>query len=614
VPFSTSAACRFLGLPPIFISEKEGRAWERTGHRFGLGKKLSLMLIACILLVSLGLVAITYSVYCRKVDSVYREKAERAANAVATRAYLSAYYVKHLREMIETDEFRQVHERAVAAGDEGIIMDWMRNQPPVWYEMDYYNADVDAQDDENENRIDLYHDYEMLLSNMNDARSVLGISSVYIQYVVDGVTYNLADPDESLFIIGTQEEHLDAFDAYPGNDRVPAIIYQFGDEWLCTACEPYVDGWEEDKALVGQVGVDINMSEVVRERHWFLFNSALFVVGLTLAAMVTAILLTWKLATKPLKLLAEGTMGFDMGEEGASRSKVIRLPIKPGDEIGDLYQEIQSMQVRIVDSAERLTKVAADRERVNTELGMAARIQASVLSQQFPDRPEFALCASMDPAKEVGGDFYDFYMLDDDHLALVIADVSDKGVPAALFMMSAKTILRYRARMGGGPGEILTSANAQLCKDNTMKMFVTVWMGILEISTGRLTCANAGHEYPTVRGGDGKFRVFQDQQGMVIGAMRKARYNDYTLDLAPGDAIFVYTDGVPEANDAAGEMYGMDRLEVALNRVADQSPEAILHAVRADVDAFVAGAKQFDDLTMLCLQYRGTPSEGEASI
>jgi len=220
----------------------------------------------------------------------------------------------------------------------------------------------------------------------------------------------------------------------------------------------------------------------------------------------------------------------------------------------------------------------------------------------------------MDPAKEVGGDFYDFFMIDDDRLALVIADVSDKGVPTALFMMSARTILRYRARMGGGPGEILTSANAQLCKDNTMKMFVTVWLGILEISTGRMTCANAGHEYPTVRGGDGKFRVFQDQQGMVIGAMRKARYNDYTLDLAPGDAIFVYTDGVPEANDAAGEMYGMDRLEVALNRVADQSPEAILHAVRADVDAFVAGAKQFDDLTMLCLQYRGTPSEGEASI
>ena len=218
----------------------------------------------------------------------------------------------------------------------------------------------------------------------------------------------------------------------------------------------------------------------------------------------------------------------------------------------------------------------------------------------------------MDPVKEVGGDFYDFYMLDDDHLALVIADVSDKGVPAALFMMSAKTILRYRARMGGGPGEILTSVNAHLCKDNAMKMFVTVWLGILEISTGRLTCANAGHEYPIVRGVGGEFRVLRDRHGMVIGAMRKASYTDYTLDLAPGDAIFVYTDGVLEANNAAGEMYGMDRLEATLNRVADQSPEAILDAVRADVDAFVAGAKQFDDMTMLYMEYRGLNEENDS--
>ena len=586
---------------------------ERQGRRIGLGTKLNTVLIVSILVISLGLVAITYGVYCRKVDSVYREKAERAANAVANKGYLSAYYVMHIREMIDTDEFRQVRARAVEADDESIIVDWMHHQPPTWYEMDYFDENADVVDDENVYRTDLYHDYVYLLDDLNSARSVLGITSAYIQYVVDGVTYNLADPDESLFIIGTEEEHLDAFDPYPGNDRVPATIYPYRDRWLCTACEPYMDGWEEDEALVGQVGVDIDMSEVVAERHWFLVNSATFVAALTLAAMLAGILLTRRLATKPLKQLSEGAMGFAMGEEGFSKDDVIRLEIQSNDEIGDLYREIQSMQERIVDNADRLTKATAERERVNTELSMATQIQDSALPGQFPDRPEFNLYASMDPAKEVGGDFYDFFMIDDDHLAMVIADVSDKGVPAALFMMSAKTIIRYRARMGGNPGEILTSANAQLCRDNAMKMFVTVWLGILEISTGKLTCANAGHEYPVIRGQDGRFRIFRDRHGAMVGVMKKAKYTDYILTLEPGDAVFVYTDGVPEANNAAGEMYGIERLEAALNRVADQSPEGILRGVRADVDAFVAGAKQFDDLTMLCLEYRGSSSAGEVS-
>jgi len=216
----------------------------------------------------------------------------------------------------------------------------------------------------------------------------------------------------------------------------------------------------------------------------------------------------------------------------------------------------------------------------------------------------------MDPAKEVGGDFYDFFMIDDDRLALVIADVSDKGVPTALFMMSARTILRYRARMGGGPGEILSSVNAQLCRNNEMKMFVTVWLGILEISTGRLTCANAGHEYPFIRSGGGPFRLFRDRHGIMAGAMAKAKYPEYTLTLEPGDQVFVYTDGAPEANDPAGGMYGMARLEATLSREAGREPEALLRAVCRDVDAFVDGAKQFDDMTMLCLTYWGAgPAE-----
>ncbi|MBQ6509099.1 MAG: serine/threonine-protein phosphatase [Flexilinea sp.] len=243
-----------------------------------------------------------------------------------------------------------------------------------------------------------------------------------------------------------------------------------------------------------------------------------------------------------------------------------------------------------------------------TELKTATDIQASMLPHIFPpypDREEFDLFASMDPAREVGGDFYDFFLIDEDHLAVLIADVSDKGIPAALFMMSTKILINYRARKGGTPAEILTDINAQIARDNESKMFVTIWMGILDVNTGVLTCTNAGHEYPAVCGPDGVFRIFRDKHGLVVGAMETAKYRDYELMLHPGDRIFVYTDGVPEANNSDGELYGMERLEAALNRSAKESPEQILNDIRADVDRFVNGAKQFDDLTMLCLEYKG---------
>ena len=254
--------------------------------------------------------------------------------------------------------------------------------------------------------------------------------------------------------------------------------------------------------------------------------------------------------------------------------------------------------------SERGKKIAVTK----TELRMASDIQDAMMPHvfpPFPERDEFELYACMDPAREVGGDFYDYFMIDEEHLAVLIADVSDKGVPAALFMMSAKNLLGYRARRGGTPAEILTDVNAHIARENKTFMFVTVWMGILDLTSGLLVCTNAGHEFPAICGADGIFRIFRDKHGMMAGIMEKAKYTDYEMMLNPGDKVFVYTDGVPDANNAAGENYGMSRLEAALNRTAGESPEKILHNIRADVDAFVNGAKQFDDLTMLCLKYKG---------
>ena len=254
-----------------------------------------------------------------------------------------------------------------------------------------------------------------------------------------------------------------------------------------------------------------------------------------------------------------------------------------------------------------------------TELNMATEIQTSMLPSTFPafpDRSEFDIYASMDPAKEVGGDFYDFFLIDDDHLATVIADVSGKGVPAALFMMSSKILLNDHATIGGSPAEILERVNKLVYANNKAYMFVTVWLGILEISTGKLTSASAGHEYPMINV-NGKYELLKDKHGLAIGAMPNSKYKDTEITLNKGDSVFVYTDGVAEATDANNELFGTDRTLEALNAIrAGVSQKEILAGVRSAVDAFVKEAPQFDDLTMLGLKYFGpkTSSESEMTV
>ena len=261
---------------------------------------------------------------------------------------------------------------------------------------------------------------------------------------------------------------------------------------------------------------------------------------------------------------------------------------------------------------EKKQQEAVEKERLNTELQTAGRIQGSMLPQEFPpfpDRKEFEIYASMDPAREVGGDFYDFFLIDKDHLCLVIADVSGKGIPASLFMMASKVILQSCAMLGKSTAEILNKTNEALCSNNQVEMFVTIWLGILEISTGKIIAANAGHEYPALMK-DGKFALLKDKHGFVIGGMDGVRYKEYEIDLKPGDKLFVYTDGVPEATDSSNNMFGTERMITALNQDPGASPEKLLHNVRSAVDGFVKEAEQFDDLTMLCIEYKG-PDGGE---
>ncbi len=308
--------------------------------------------------------------------------------------------------------------------------------------------------------------------------------------------------------------------------------------------------------------------------------------------------------TKRISQLSESNLEFRM--EDAFRT---------GDEVEELARSFAAISHKTVEYLDTVRRVTAEKERIGTELSLATQIQAAMLPHivpAFPDRKDFDIVGSMDPAKEVGGDFYDYFLIDSDHLCMVVADVSGKGVPAALFMMASKIILQSVAMLGGSPAEILTKTNEAICSSNEAEMFVTVWTGILELSTGRLTCANAGHEYPVFTRSDGSFELYRDPHGVVLGAMEGMRYTEYELTLRPGTKLFVYTDGVPEATNAGRELFGTKRMVDALNGDPDASPEEVLKNVRQAVDRFVLDAEQFDDLTMLCLLYKGPDAAREA--
>ncbi len=261
-----------------------------------------------------------------------------------------------------------------------------------------------------------------------------------------------------------------------------------------------------------------------------------------------------------------------------------------------------------------VVSMISELDRLDKELKLAADIQLSMLPMNFPpfpDRTEFDLYASMTPAKEVGGDFYDFFLIDPDHLALVIADVSGKGIPAALFMMASKTLIKNQLMSGCDPATAMERVNYQLCERNSARMFVTVWLAVLEVSTGKGLACNAGHENPGIRRAGGDFELLRYKHGLFAGVSKKAKYQNREFELHPGDCVFVYTDGVPEANNAREEMFGEDRLLATLNEGPDESPEELIHRVHGAVDQFAGGAAQFDDITMLSMKYYGVQEEKE---
>ena len=361
-----------------------------------------------------------------------------------------------------------------------------------------------------------------------------------------------------------------------------------------------------DNKVKGILCVQRQLDVLDAARHDYIRTVLAIVMILALLVIGGQSLYLHRTLLKPLQIITDEAYRFAK-ENNQSENKLTDT-IRNSDEIGMLAGSIDLMEERIRVYIEDITRITAERERIGAELDLASRIQSDSLPKNFPAYPgrdEFSIYASMRPAKEVGGDFYDFFMIDDDHLCMVIADVSGKGIPAALFMMLSKTLIKIKALTGCSPAEVLETVNNQICASNQEEMFVTVWIGILDLRTGVVKASNAGHEYPLIMHPGGKFRIFEDKHGFVVGGMPDIHYQDYEIYMKKGSKLFVYTDGLPEAQNADNEFLGMDRSVEFLNQHPESMPQELIETVEKSVDEFSGSAPRFDDLTMLCIEYDG---------
>ena len=469
---------------------------------------------------------------------------------------------------------------------------------------------------------------DLFLDNMQETLQGLAVEGEYL-LLINKNGYIVPGPQAKAFPIDQESKSGDVRDgrevmlgeavseALAGSSTAVAVVELSGSRYYMTASPIPSTGWalvsafdeeitkQPASLLQGSIAQIQADSTVAYQKQ----SGRSRVTGMVLLLIVMLLTLTGALVvggrivkplntiTKRISELDEDNLEFRMEDA-----------YKTGDEVEELARAFSAISHKTVEYMNKVVQVTAEKERIGAELTLATQIQGSMLPHifpAFPERKEFDIFASMDPAKEVGGDFYDYYLIDDDHLGMVIADVSGKGVPAALFMMASKIIIQSVAAMGYSPAEILERTNDAICAKNEAEMFVTVWLGILELSTGKLTAANAGHEFPAIRKPGGEFELYKDKHGFVIGGMEGMRYKEYEIRLEPGSKLFVYTDGVAEATNAENELFGTDRMIDALNTAPDVPPQEILKNVRASVDAFVKEAEQFDDLTMLCMEYNG---------
>ena len=407
--------------------------------------------------------------------------------------------------------------------------------------------------------------------------------------------------------LGYREEYMEGgkeatYSIYKQNP--PEEIELVNDDKYGYIASAYSPVFNSNGEPVAVVGVDVYMPDLQANMREFLIIVIAAIILVVLAAILMCFFFVKKKIVNPINKIRDTSKRM---VENLENEESIDVSVKTGNEIEELFDSFKEMYSDVKDYINKLGAVTAEKERIGAELDVAKHIQASMLPcifPAFPERSEIDIYATMEPAKEVGGDFYDFFMVDDTHLAIVMADVSGKGVPAALFMVIGKTLIKDHTTPGRDLGKVFTEVNQLLCESNSEELFITAFEGVLDLVTGEFVYVNAGHEMPFICKAGGNFESYKIRAAFVLAGMEGMKYRAGSMMLEPGDKIFQYTDGVTEATNVNNELYGMERLGTILNKVKNGTPHDILPAVKRDIDEFVGEAPQFDDITMLCLEYK----------
>ena len=446
--------------------------------------------------------------------------------------------------------------------------------------------------------------------------SVIYVAKVHTDTKEREYIYNVVSkasgfsPYEIGFRDTVNDEFLTVYDSIlKGETQLHNFMYSR--KGYTTSVYPVEDA---DSGVVAIVGVVKNMDLLTSAKNSYICQIILIEALIAILSGVVWVVYMRRRIVVPVQQLSEAALNMvEHLEDGNSPE----LVVKHDDELRELADSFATMYREVGAYIAKLETVTAEKERIGAELDVAAKIQSSMLPcifPAFPDRNEFDIYATMDPAKEVGGDFYDFFMVDADHLAFVVADVSGKGVPAALFMVIGKTLIKDHTGLHDDLGEVFTEVNNILCASNSEEMFITAFEGVLNLKTGELRYVNAGHEIPFLCRKGGVFEPFKVRAGFVLAGMQGIRYRAGSIQLEPGDKVFQYSDGIPEAINSEKAPYGMKRLESVLAKNSEKAPSELLPLVKADVDAFVGDADQFDDITMLCIEFKGNGRKAEISL
>lgn len=488
--------------------------------------------------------------------------------------------------------------------------------------------DVKTVISENGDQTEVYQQMAALFNKLKQDGDVTYLSLVVpdedsVCFYIDAMVEQMGDDPSNQIPYGSDILYVDA-----ANPDDPSDMEKYVTIWQCYAQNKGIEqplvtdndyGYnytgvsvilDENGQAIAEIQYILDMSDVRAYLNSFLLNMILISFAIIGVTMVSYIFFVRKVVTRPLGKLADFTQ--EITNFGTFENQ--RIHIRTGDEIESLSDSFNYMLAELENYIANLSKVTAEKERIGAELDIAKHIQASMLPcifPAFPERKEIDIYATMTPAKEVGGDFYDFFMVDDEHLAIVMADVSGKGVPAALFMVIGKTLIKDHTVPGCDLGKVFSDVNDLLCEANSEGLFITAFEGVLDLKTGLFQYVNAGHEMPFICKAGGEFEPYKIRPGFVLAGMEGMRYTAGTMQFEVGDRIFQYTDGVTEATNVQNELYGMERLKKALDTHRQESPEQILVSIKKDIDEFVGEAPQFDDITMLCLEYRQRIQTGE---